>query len=28
VLHTEETEVIKAQQLIAAWLEGIGLFVE
>jgi reverse transcriptase-like protein len=25
VLHTEETEGIKAQQLIAAWLQGIGL---
>ncbi len=25
VLHAEETEVIKAQQLIATWLQGIGL---
>jgi RNA-directed DNA polymerase len=25
VLHTQETEVMKAQQFIAAWLEGIGL---
>ena len=25
VLHAEETEVMKAQQLIATWLQGIGL---
>src|SRR2546429_5085315 len=25
VLHTEEVEVMKAQQLIAKWLQGIGL---
>ncbi len=25
VLHTEETEIIKAQRLIATWLKGIGL---
>ena len=25
VLHAEEVEVMKAQQLIAKWLQGIGL---
>ena len=25
VLHSQETEVIKAQQIIARWLKGIGL---